>query len=84
MDKKIEELLGNRILYSQRENKIQELEELTKAVPYNLQVALIKLCQINNYTPMEIEKYYEQIAPTFHLLIFRQRTLWVLGRVILN
>ena len=68
MDKKIGELLGNKILYSQRENKIQELEELIKAVPYNLQVALIKLCQINNYTPMEIEKYYEQIAPTFHLL----------------
>ena len=26
------------------------------------------MCQINNYAPLELEKYYQSILPTFHLL----------------
>ena len=51
-----------------REKEIEELEELLQTVPYNLQVALIKLSQLNSYTPLPLEKYYEQVLPTFHLL----------------
>jgi hypothetical protein len=29
---------------------------------------LIKICQINNYQPLELEAYYQNILPTFHLL----------------
>lgn len=39
-----------------------------KEVPYNISVALIKICQLNNYAPLEIEKYYQSILPSFHLL----------------
>ena len=45
-----------------------ELEEILKAVPYSLCVALIKISQINDYQPLELEKYYQNIVPTFHLL----------------
>ena len=49
-------------------NQKQELEEIINTVPYSLPVALIKLTIINNYEPLEIEKYYEKILPAFHLL----------------
>jgi len=49
-------------------NQKQELEEIISTVPYSLPVALIKLTIINNYEPLEIEKYYEKILPAFHLL----------------
>ena len=45
-----------------------ELEEILKTVPYSLGVALIKISQINDYVPLELEKYYQNIMPTFHLL----------------
>ena len=48
--------------------KKRELEELIKAVPYSLSVALIKISQINDYAPLEIEKYYQKILPAFPLL----------------
>ena len=47
---------------------IEELEEIIQTVPYNLGVALIKVAQLNQYTPITIDKYYECIKPTFHLL----------------
>jgi hypothetical protein len=52
----------------EKEKLIEELEEIIQTVPYSLAVALIKMCQINKYAPLEIEKYYEHILPTFHLL----------------
>ena len=49
-------------------NQKQELEEIIGTVPYSLPIALIKLTILNNYEPLEIEKYYEKILPAFHLL----------------
>ena len=46
----------------------QELEEIIGTVPYSLSIALIKVTILNNYEPLEIEKYYEKIKPAFHLL----------------
>jgi hypothetical protein len=58
--------------YQQYEEPIEEereqLEEILKEVPYNLSVACIKICQVNGYVPLPVEKYYEHILPTFHLL----------------
>ena len=50
------------------EDAKRELEELIKTVPYNLSVALIKITLINNYLPLELEKYYQKILPAFPLL----------------
>ena len=50
------------------EEEREQLEEILKEVPYNLSVACIKLCQVNRYQPLPLEKYYEHILPTFHLL----------------
>jgi len=50
------------------EEQREQLEEILKSVPYNLSVACIKLCQVNGYMPLPVEKYYEHILPTFHLL----------------
>ena len=50
------------------EDAKKELEELIKTVPYNLSVALIKITLINNYLPLELEKYYQKILPAFSLL----------------
>ena len=50
------------------EDAKKELEELIKTVPYNLSVALIKITLINNYLPLELEKYYQKILPAFPLL----------------
>jgi len=50
------------------EEEREQLEEILKEVPYNLSVACIKLCQVNRYMPLPLEKYYEHILPTFHLL----------------
>jgi len=50
------------------EEEREQLEEILKEVPYNLSVACIKLCQVNKYMPLPLEKYYEHILPTFHLL----------------
>jgi len=47
---------------------MKEIDEIIQTVPYNLGVALIKVSQLNQYTPLSIEKYYECISPTFHLL----------------
>jgi len=46
----------------------EEIESIMQAVPYNLGVALIKVSQLNQYTPLSLEKYFECIKPTFHLL----------------
>ena len=46
----------------------EEIEQIIQAVPYNLGVALIKVSQLNQYTPLSLEKYYECVKPTFHLL----------------
>jgi len=51
-----------------KERRRKELEELLKACPYNLIVALIKISQINKYQPLELEKYYTSIIPSLHLL----------------
>jgi len=50
------------------EEQREQLEEILKEVPYNLSVACIKICQVNGYIPLPVEKYYEHILPTFHLL----------------
>jgi hypothetical protein len=47
---------------------MKEIDEIIQTVPYNLHVALIKVAQLNQYSPLPIEKYYECIKPTFHLL----------------
>ena len=47
---------------------IKEIEEIIETIPYNLHVALIKAAQLNQYKPLSIEKYYDLIKPTFHLL----------------
>jgi len=55
--------------YEKKGNEIEEPEEIIQtAIPYSLPVALIKICQINNYTPLSAEKYYEYILPMLHLL----------------
>jgi len=59
---------GNEQAYAHKGKEIEELEEIIQTVPYSLPVALIKICQINKYTPLSVEKYYEYILPTFHLL----------------
>jgi len=52
----------------EEEKQKQELEELISTVPYTLSVALIKITILNNYEPLEIEKYYQKVLPAFHLL----------------
>jgi len=54
--------------YRQKEKEKKELESIIEKVPYSLPVALIKICLLKNYFPLGIEKYYELISPTFHLL----------------
>ena len=57
------------IIPEEEKNQImKEIEEIIETIPYNLHVALIKVAQLNQYTPLSIEKYYECIKPTFHLL----------------
>ena len=51
-----------------KEQLKEELEEILKTLPYSLCVALIKISQINKYQPLELETYYQNILPTFHLL----------------
>ena len=46
----------------------KELEELIKNVPYSLSVALIKITQLHNYEPMDIDTLYQKILPAFPLL----------------
>ena len=53
---------------SEKEKLKEEMEEILKAVPYNLTVALIKICQIHDYNPLDMDSYYKSILPTFHLL----------------
>ena len=45
-----------------------ELETIVKSLPSSLIVALIKICQLNNYEPLPFETYYNGISPSFHLL----------------
>ena len=47
---------------------MKEIAEIIQHVPYNLHVVLIKVAQLNQYTPLPIEKIYDFIKPTFHLL----------------
>ena len=57
------------ILPEEEKNQIiKEIEELINSVPYNLHVVLIKVAQLNQYTPLPLDKYFEFIKPTFHLL----------------
>ena len=44
------------------------ISDLLKEVPYSLSVALIKVSEIQNYIPLPLEKYYNNILPAFHLL----------------
>ena len=46
----------------------KELEELIKNVPYSLSVALIKISQLHDYEPMDIDTLYQKILPAFPLL----------------
>jgi len=48
--------------------KKELIEELLKSVPYNLSVALIKISQLNNYDPLPLDTYYNNILPAFELL----------------
>jgi len=59
-----------KIVIPEEEKKqiMKEIDEIIQTVPYNLHVALIKVAQLNQYSPLPIEKYYECIKPTFHLL----------------
>ena len=50
------------------ETQKKELEELIKNVPYSLCVALIKISQLHNYEPMDIDTLYQKILPAFPLL----------------
>jgi hypothetical protein len=50
------------------ESQKKELEELIKNVPYSLSVALIKISQLHNYEPMDIDSLYQKILPAFPLL----------------
>ena len=47
---------------------MKEIEKIIERVPYNLFVVLIKVAKLNQYTPLSIEKYYDFIKPTFHIL----------------
>jgi hypothetical protein len=46
----------------------RELDELIKSVPYNLCVALIKISQLHNYEPLDIDTLYQKVLPAFSLL----------------
>jgi hypothetical protein len=51
------------------DNKKKEMiDDLLKSVPYNLSVALIKISQLNNYDPLPLDTYYNNILPAFELL----------------
>jgi len=50
------------------ESKKRELDDLIKSVPYNLCVALIKISQLHNYEPLDIETLYQKVLPAFSLL----------------
>ena len=52
----------------QEEKKKEIIEQLLKQVPYSLSVALIKISQLNNYVPLSLDKYYDNILPAFELL----------------
>ena len=47
---------------------MKEIEEIIETIPYNLHVVLIKVAKLNEYIPLSLEKYYDFIKPTFHLL----------------
>ena len=70
MIKRFYDMESAKCLISEEEKKqiMKEIEEIIETVPYNLHVALIKVAKLNQYTPLSIEKYYEFIKPTFHLL----------------
>ena len=59
-----------KLLIPEEEKKeiMKEIEDIIETVPYNLHVVLIKVAKLNQYTPLSIEKYYELIKPTSHLL----------------
>ena len=52
----------------QEERKKEIIGELLKQVPYSLSVALIKISQLNDYVPLPLEKYYDNILPAFQYL----------------
>ena len=47
---------------------MKEIEKIIETVPYNWHVVLIKVAKLNQYIPLSIEKYYDFIKPTFHIL----------------
>ena len=47
---------------------MKEIEEIIETIPYSLHVVLIKVAKLNQYTPLPLDKYFEFIKPTFHLL----------------
>ena len=50
------------------ESHRRELEEIIKDVPYSLSVALIKITQLHNYEPLDIETLFQKVQPAFSLL----------------
>jgi hypothetical protein len=50
------------------QKKKELIDDLLKSVPYNLSVALIKISQLNNYEPLQLDTYYNNILPAFELL----------------
>ena len=45
------------------DNEKQELNELINQSPLNLSIALMKICQENDFNPLSIESYYQKIFP---------------------
>jgi len=54
-------LIEDNLYLSNKENDKEELNELLKKSPSNISTCLIKISIKNNYKPLNIEKYYENI-----------------------
>ena len=49
------------ILVNNKEKEKQELNDLINQSSMNLSICLMKICQENNYKPLSIENYYENV-----------------------
>ena len=59
---------SNNEKFEQKEKEMEELELIVGTVAYSLPVALIKICILNKYIPLEIEKYYDLVQPVLPML----------------
>ena len=59
---------SNKQNFEQKAKEMIELESIVGTVTYSLPVALIKISILNDYTPLEIEKYYELVLPALPML----------------